>query len=43
MNFSLITKNLLADSERFIRLRQTISERVNKDHEEGSNSRLLAD
>ena len=42
-NFSIITKNHLADSERFLHLRQIIYERVKECHERGSNSRELAD
>ena len=42
MNFSKITKNHLTDSETFLRLRQTINERIKDCHEEGLNSREIA-
>ena len=38
-----MTKNLLADSKKFLRLRQINSKRVRKCHEEESNSRELVD
>ena len=42
MDFRIIIKNHSADPERFLRLRQTISEKIRDYHKGGSNSRILA-